>query len=156
MRTIGLHPAFTIRDSNHTSTRHQCVLIKPAKGAAMEDQWLTRRTLEVHDLTNHELVIARRHNVENLTAHDRQRVTNRIEAVRIEYGMLRRKLTVALCKRERNLLLIAVQHIDAIFLLACTPSSVRVPCASETSTSSGSSETLVNELSVIPCGAPLW
>ena len=38
--------------------------------------------------------------------------------------------------------------------LAVAFSSVREPCASDTSTSSGSSETDVNELSVIPAGWP--
>ena len=39
-------------------------------------------------------------------------------------------------------------------LLAVVFSSVRVWCASETSTSSGSSETDVNEFSVMPGGVP--
>ena len=68
------------------------------------------------------------------------------------HRMVPREVAAALGELERDVRWRRCRMLTAKRRLAFAFSSVREPCASETSTSSGSSETDVNELSVIPPG----
>ena len=94
------------------------------------------------------------HDIGHLAAEQREGVAHGEVAEAILQRVLVREFGAALRESSATSCWRRCRMLTAKRRLAVAFSSVREPCASETSTSNGSSDTDVNELSVIPAGWP--